>query len=292
MKRQAPSKEVLDQVRAEIEEHLSAIEGILLQLEEKPGDPNLQKELFRRLHTIKGISGILEIEGLVEVAHIAENYLEEVQHQNRDFQPEEFDFFLSVSDIMKSSLSGREVRSEELLGNFPQLKLSLAGSEPAPRAVETEAAAVSGPGKEKTDEEANKDAFLLFQIEERLCGFPIESIREISLLLPWRRIPFAPLALCGVTSLRGQLIPVLDLPMLVGLPSSAGNKSRILFLEVNGELVGFVVDRVVGVSKLQGWEESRKALRHFGMSQIQAVGRIDDKIAAVLNPRGLWDPVS
>ncbi len=64
---------------AEVDEHLSAINGLLIAVEtasrnHKPSPRDL-RELMRLLHTIKGLSGMVGVEPIVTIAHSMETVL-------------------------------------------------------------------------------------------------------------------------------------------------------------------------------------------------------------------------
>lgn len=62
---------------SEAEEHLQSAGTCLLRLEAAPGDPQprLVRELFRSLHTLKGLSAMVGVEPIVAIAHEMETIL-------------------------------------------------------------------------------------------------------------------------------------------------------------------------------------------------------------------------
>ena len=77
----------------------------------------------------------------------------------------------------------------------------------------------------------------------------------------------------GFAILRGGCFPVLDLRAKLGLPhASLGREPYIVAVEVEGRLVGFIVDRVCGVVKARE--------RDFRAGKLCASGR----------PREVLDP--
>ena len=64
---------------AECEEHLVSVRTLLLSLERAVGqpfvEPGLLEELFRSFHSIKGISGMVELREAESLAHEMESYL-------------------------------------------------------------------------------------------------------------------------------------------------------------------------------------------------------------------------
>ena len=64
---------------AECDEHLTAVRRILLQVEpaagHRPVSPDLLEELFRSFHSVKGLSGMVELRDAEELSHHLESYL-------------------------------------------------------------------------------------------------------------------------------------------------------------------------------------------------------------------------
>ncbi len=79
-------------------------------------------------------------------------------------------------------------------------------------------------------------------------GLAIERVREVLAPPPITRVPFVPAAICGVTSVRGVILPVLDLGLRL-LGSEAERPGRLVVVRgTEGEgPVGLLVDAVTGV---------------------------------------------
>ena len=71
--------EFMDDYFAECDEHLTEVRRILLQVEPDAGRravaPDLLEELFRSFHSVKGLSGMVELREAEELAHHLESYL-------------------------------------------------------------------------------------------------------------------------------------------------------------------------------------------------------------------------
>jgi two-component system chemotaxis sensor kinase CheA len=72
--------EFLDDYYAECDQHLLAVRRDLLGLEASP-DPALLDDLFRRFHTIKGLSGMVGVRPAEELAHEIETILRPLREQ-------------------------------------------------------------------------------------------------------------------------------------------------------------------------------------------------------------------
>lgn len=98
---------------------------------------------------------------------------------------------------------------------------------------------------------------LTFELGEEVYGVDLQQVVEILTPRPVTPLPRAPSFVAGVASLRGAVIPVLDLAARLGLPTAApGGATRIVVLKDGAEAMGFRVDRVRGVVRL-GCDEVR-----------------------------------
>ncbi|ASJ16087.1 chemotaxis protein CheW [Thermococcus chitonophagus] len=85
---------------------------------------------------------------------------------------------------------------------------------------------------------------------EEFC-LEISKVREIKEMMPITRVPNAPDFVEGVINLRGQITTVVNLKKLLGYydDEDLSNK-KIIIAEVNGEIVGVIVDAVSDVLTL------------------------------------------
>ncbi len=61
--------------KAECDEHLTALDSLLLKLEQSPENALVLQETFRRVHSIKGAARLVGYVGLESVAHAMETML-------------------------------------------------------------------------------------------------------------------------------------------------------------------------------------------------------------------------
>jgi purine-binding chemotaxis protein CheW len=84
-----------------------------------------------------------------------------------------------------------------------------------------------------------------FELRGQELAFRIGDVRETLTLRPITHVFLTPPALAGIFSLRGDIVPVLDLAVLLGLaPTTPGDDSRIVVVERGGNVAGVVVDRL------------------------------------------------
>src|SRR3954471_16174737 len=84
-----------------------------------------------------------------------------------------------------------------------------------------------------------------FELRGQELALPIADVRETLPVPPITRVFLVPACLSGVFSLRGEIVPVIDLGILLGLPATvAGDDSKIVVVECAAGTVGVVVDRL------------------------------------------------
>ena len=82
-------------------------------------------------------------------------------------------------------------------------------------------------------------------------GFEIGTVAEILLPRPVTPVPRTPQWVLGIASVRGAVLPVVDLAVRLGLaPRPPARHNRIVVLRDGEEHMGFRVDRVRGVVRL------------------------------------------
>ena len=91
-----------------------------------------------------------------------------------------------------------------------------------------------------------------FELRAQELALPIADVRETVRVPPITRVFLAPACLAGVFSLRGDIVPVIDLGILLGLPATVvGDQSKIVVVDCAGPgdrlsagVAGIVVDRL------------------------------------------------
>lgn len=84
-----------------------------------------------------------------------------------------------------------------------------------------------------------------FELRGQELALPIADVRETLPVPPITRVFLVPACVAGVFSLRGDIVPVLDLGVLIGLPATAvGDDSKIVVVDHAAGVAGIVVDRL------------------------------------------------
>lgn len=98
--------------------------------------------------------------------------------------------------------------------------------------------------------------YMTFKLGNELFAIGVSQVREVLEVSQISRVPTAPPYMRGVTNVRGQATPVVDLRMKFGLPSvpdTLNTRIIVMELEVDGEAVvlGGVADSVHEVIELE-----------------------------------------
>jgi purine-binding chemotaxis protein CheW len=91
-----------------------------------------------------------------------------------------------------------------------------------------------------------------FVLDREEFGIPIGRVREVLRVGDITRVPEAPPHIRGVTSVRGRILPIVELRTRLGLPGlgEPGSRARIVVVEAHGRVLGLLVDAVRQVTKV------------------------------------------
>jgi chemotaxis protein histidine kinase CheA len=138
----ADDPELVATFRAEVEERLASLCEGLLKLESHPSPKQLVASLFRDAHTVKGSARMLGLDGVVDVAHRAEDLLGALKDNRLAVRKDLVDLLLVAAESISRSLPGapRPVRPDELAAVVAALDGAAAGHDPVtvPRLAEDE----------------------------------------------------------------------------------------------------------------------------------------------------------
>lgn len=94
-----------------------------------------------------------------------------------------------------------------------------------------------------------------FNLDQEEYGVDVLKVREIIRMPTVTRVPNTPHYVTGVINLRGKVIPIISMRKKFGLLEVDNDKqTRIMVMDVDGELMGFIVDAVSEVIRISGSE--------------------------------------
>ncbi len=91
---------------------------------------------------------------------------------------------------------------------------------------------------------------LTFTLDNVLYGVNVHQVREVKNFEGVTPVPYAPDYVKGVTNLRGEVIPVIDLRKRFGLIGSNDENTNIMIIVQDKHPVGIMVDSVMEVLTL------------------------------------------
>jgi purine-binding chemotaxis protein CheW len=120
----------------------------------------------------------------------------------------------------------------------------------------------------------------------------ILAVQEINRMMTLTRVPSSPAEVEGVINLRGKIIPVIDLRKRFGLPANEhSEQSRIVVVEVHGRVIGFIVDRVSEVLRINSKivEPAPPMACSVDSDFIAGVGKLEDRLLILLDLQKLFN---
>lgn len=131
-----------------------------------------------------------------------------------------------------------------------------------------------------------KNQVVRFMVGKESFGLDIGRVQEIVTVPEITRVPDTPDFLEGIINLRGKIISVVDLRKRLRINGAERHKkNRILVTEINGKVVGLVVDEVSEVLSLNldNIEPPPEMVNSVGAEYITGIGKLEDKIIMLLD---------
>ncbi len=125
-----------------------------------------------------------------------------------------------------------------------------------------------------------------FSIGEEEFGVDILKVQEIIRTMEITKVPRAQDFVEGVINLRGKVIPIIDLRRRFGFTSKEHDKhTRIIVIEINNMIVGFVVDSVSEVLRIPAAtvEPPPPVVAGVESEYISGVGKLEDRLLILLD---------
>ena len=131
-----------------------------------------------------------------------------------------------------------------------------------------------------------KNQVVRFMVGKESFGVDIGRIQEIVTIPEITRVPDTPDFLEGIINLRGKIVSVIDLRKRLKVNGAGRHKkNRILVTEIEGRVVGIIVDEVSEVLRLNpdNIEPPPEMTNPAGSEYIIGVGKLEDKIILLLD---------
>jgi len=130
-----------------------------------------------------------------------------------------------------------------------------------------------------------------FKLGSEEFGVDILKVQEIIKMMNVTRIPNSPAFIEGVINLRGKIIPIVDLRKRLGFKDQEFDKStRIIVVELDGLVLGFIVDSVSEVLRIpeDTIEPPPSMVAGIESEYIEGVGKLDDRLLILLELKKIF----
>ncbi len=125
-----------------------------------------------------------------------------------------------------------------------------------------------------------------FNIGSEEFGVDILKVQEINRMVEITRVPQAPHYVEGVINLRGKVIPIVDLRKRFNLEVKEADKNtRIVVVDIGGNIMGMVVDSVSEVLRLPSntIEPPPEIAAGINSEYIKGVAKLEDRLLIFLD---------
>lgn len=143
-------------------------------------------------------------------------------------------------------------------------------------------------------EEDQTEKILIFKLSEEEYAFYMKDIQEITNYYSITPIPRCPAYLSGVISLRGKIIPLLNLKRLFNIPekddskdnSKKGNKAKkVIILKTPRGPMGIIADIILGTQEVNKafLKDSPGNISELEARYIDSIAVIKNRFISILN---------
>ena len=124
-----------------------------------------------------------------------------------------------------------------------------------------------------------------FHVGAEEFGLNILRVQEIIRLPQVTRVPNSPHFVKGVINLRGKVIPVIGMRKRLGLEEQPEDKqTRIMVVETQGAVLGFIVDSVSEVLRITSeLVDPPPRLGKAEREYVSGVGKLDNRLVILLD---------
>jgi len=128
--------------------------------------------------------------------------------------------------------------------------------------------------------------YLCFRVSDEIYGINIMDIKEIIKPREVTEVPRAPSFVSGIISLRGIIIPIIDMLDRLGLPrESVTGRERVIVVRHGQSFSGLLVDEIIQVVTIANdcLEAAPAVLEGIDRDFVNGIGRADGRMIILLN---------
>ncbi len=137
---------------------------------------------------------------------------------------------------------------------------------------------------------AERDAYVLFTLAEATYALPTSAIQQLDMVGAVTPVPNALRYVDGIVSVRGQVLPAVDLRTRFGLPRAERTlRSRLLVVRIRERTVALIVDsaREFAPIPAESVLAPPEALAGRGRRYLRGVAQLGERLVLVLDAEQL-----
>lgn len=139
---------------------------------------------------------------------------------------------------------------------------------------------------------------VVFKLSSNEYGLKVDEVREVLKLQDITALPNSPDYVVGVTNIRGEITPIIDLRKKLNIygnfeENDANNKEMlVMVIEIEGVPVGILVDAVNDVLQISNdqIENLGEIGRNMSGEYIEGIAKIENRLIILLNINNLINP--
>jgi purine-binding chemotaxis protein CheW len=134
--------------------------------------------------------------------------------------------------------------------------------------------------------------YLCFRVSDEIYGINIMDIKEIIKPREVTEVPRAPAFVSGIISLRGIIIPIIDMRERLGLIRiKVTGRERVIVVKHNDSFSGLLVDEIIQVVHIskECLEPAPAVLEGIDRDFVNGIGRADGRMIILLNLENIAD---
>lgn len=141
--------------------------------------------------------------------------------------------------------------ADEILASVDSSAQGASGAEEGPDRLYRFADEVGPRGTQEEERQEPLETWVSFRLRGETFGFPVLQVHEVIRLETLTRVPHAPFPVRGITTLRGQIVPVVDLGRRLGMgETEIRPECRVLIVSSRDRTLGLLVEAVEQVVRI------------------------------------------
>lgn len=144
---------------------------------------------------------------------------------------------------------------------------------------------------DELEEDTQKGKFMTFKSGNEYFGIELKYIVEIIGIQSITAVPEVEEYIKGLINLRGKIIPVIDVRIRFKQePLEYNDRTCIIIIDVNGTIVGLIVETIAGVEKIDEADiepPPSLSVENAKNKYVYGLGKVGNSVKLLLDPQKL-----